>query len=153
MKSALLTTTGLLLSTAVLATGCGGGGNDAMRVSLTDHGCAYEGDTTPAPGRFNIEFENKTSHWVIFTVSALRAGKTLEDVRHAMERGRPSYEVEIRGVGNATTDPHETKVMPANESSGRLVIVCWVHNSAPPSDGILPPPAVWYVVPVELEVR
>ena len=86
VKSALLSTTGLLLSTAVLATGCGG--SDTMRVTLTDDGCTYEGDTTPAPGDFNIKVENKTSRWANFTLSALPAGKTVEDVRHAVERAR-----------------------------------------------------------------
>jgi hypothetical protein len=36
VRSPLLTTTGLLLSTAVLATGCGGGGGDTMRTTLTN---------------------------------------------------------------------------------------------------------------------
>ena len=70
MKSALLTIAGLLLSTAVVATGCGGG-SDTMRVTLTDDGCTYEGDTTPAPGLFDIEVENRTSHFANFTLSAL----------------------------------------------------------------------------------
>src|SRR5919197_4422712 len=90
VKSALLTTTGLLLSTAVLATGCGG--SDTMRATLTDDGCTYEGDTTPAPGQFDIEVENRSSHYAIFTLSALAAGKTVEDVRHAAERARPAFE-------------------------------------------------------------
>jgi hypothetical protein len=92
VKSALLTTTGLLLSTAVLATGCGGGGSDTMRATCTDDGCTYEGDTTPAPGIFNIEVENKTSHFAIFNLWALAAGKNVEDVRHAFEQARPAFE-------------------------------------------------------------
>ena len=117
-----------------------------MRVTLTDDGCTYEGDTTPAPGVFNIEVENKTSHFANFTLSALPAGKTLEDVRHD---GLP-----MRGVGGARTGPHETKVMPVNESSGRFVIGCWVHNSAAAAQSENPGrPAAFHVVPVELEVR
>src|SRR5262245_9023068 len=127
VKAALLTTTGLLLSTAVLATGCGGG-SDTMRVTLTDDGCTYEGDATPAPGRFDIEFENKTSRFVIFTLSALAAGKTVEDVRQAVERGGPADGLFERGAGNTRTGPHDTNVIPVNESSGRFVIHCWVHN-------------------------
>ena len=86
VKSALLTTTGLLLSTAVLATGCGGGGSDTMRATLTDDGCTYEGDTTPAPGLYTIEVENKTSHFAIFELWALAPGMNVEDVQHAFER-------------------------------------------------------------------
>ena len=146
VKSALLTTTGLLLSTAALATGCGGGGSDTMRATLTDDGCTYEGDTTPAPGLHTIEVENKTSHFANFTLSALPAGKTVEDVRHDGFR--------MRGAGGARTGPDETNVMHVNESSGRFVIGCWVHNSAVAAQSENPGrPAALYVVPVELEVR
>jgi len=151
VKSALLTTTGLLLSTAVLATGCGG--SDTMRVTLTDDGCAYEGDTMPAPGRFDIDFENKTSRFVIFDLSGLAPGKTVEDVRRTIERNGSNDGLFVRVAGIARTGPQETNVMPVNESGGRWVIHCWVHNSA---DGLesdhLPPPEALYVVPVELVV-
>jgi hypothetical protein len=156
VKAALLTTTGLLLSTAVLAAGCGGG-SDTMRVTLTDDRCTYEGDTTPAPGRFDIEVENKTSHFANFTLSALPAGKTVEDVRHVVERaGQPGAGdgLVMRGAGGARTGPDETNVMHVNESSGRFVIGCWVHNSAVAAQSENPGrPAALYVVPVELEVR
>jgi hypothetical protein len=152
VTAALRTTTGLLLSTAVLMTGCGG--SETMRVTLSDDGCTYKGDTTPAPGRFDIEFENKTSRWAIFTVAALAAGKTVEDVRQTVERGGPADGLFVRGAGGVHVDPHETKALPVNQSSGRLVIHCWVHNSP---DGLqsdyLPPPDALYVVPVELDVR
>jgi hypothetical protein len=165
VKSALLTTTGLLLSTAVLATGCGG--SDTMRVTLTDDGCTYEGDTTPAPGLFDIEVENKTSHYAIFTLWALAAGKNLEDVQHAFEQARPAFEqgkepkpgilpdgLFASGAADAKTGPDETSFMPVNESSGRFVIGCWVHNSAAAAQSDFPPPpAALYVVPVELDVR
>ena len=166
VKSALLTTTGLLLSTAVLATGCGGGGSDTMRATLTDDGCTYEGDTTPAPGIFNIEVENKTSHFAIFTLWTLAPGKNLEDVQHAFEQARPAFEqgkepkpgtfdgLFESGAADAKTGPDETSVMPVNESSGRLVIGCWVHTSADALQSEhLPPPAAVHVVPVELGVR
>ena len=46
-----------------------------MRVTLTDDGCTYKGDTTPAPGPFDIGVENKTSHFANFTLSALPPGR------------------------------------------------------------------------------
>lgn len=128
-----------------------------MRVTLTGDGCAYEGDTTPAPGVFNIKVENKTSRWANFTLSALPAGKTVEDVRHVVERARKPGAgdgIRMRGAGGARTGPDETKVMHVNESSGRFVIGCWVHNSAAAAQSDFPPPpAALYVVPVELVVR
>jgi hypothetical protein len=137
-----------------------------MRVTLTDDGCTYEGDTTPAPGIFNIEVENKTSHFATFTMWALAAGKNVEDVQHAFEQARPAFEqgkepkpgpfegLFAGGRADATTGPDGTSVMPVNESSGRFVIGCWVHTSAPaPQSGQLPPPAAVHVVPAELEVQ
>jgi hypothetical protein len=160
VKSGLLITTGLLLSTAALATGCGGGGgssrsgaggSDTMRVSLTDDGITDEGDTTPAPGPFNIEVENKTSHFANFTLSALPAGKNVEDVQHAVEQG-PA--IKLRGVGGVRTGPGETSLLFVYESRGRFVIGCWVHTSAAAAQSdVPPPPLAVYVVPVELEVR
>src|SRR5688572_26041062 len=92
VRSRLLTTTGLLLTTAVLATGRGGGGSDTMRATLMDDGCTYEGDTTPAPGIFTIEVENKSSHSATFNLWGLAAGKNLDDVQHAFEQARPAFE-------------------------------------------------------------
>ena len=91
MKSALLTTTGLLLSTAALATGCGGGGSDTMRATLTDDGCTYEGDTTPAPGLHTIEVENRTTHFATFVMWKLAPGVSAEDVQHAYTRALADF--------------------------------------------------------------
>jgi hypothetical protein len=162
VKSALLTTTGLLLSTAVLATGCGGGGSDTMRATLTEDGCTYEGDTTPAPGLFNVEVKNETSHFAAFSIGELATGKNVEDVRHAFEQARPAFEqgkepkpgtfdglFANAGINLAfsQTDPEATSVLQLNEYSGRFVIVCFVHTS------VDTPPAARHVVPAELEVR
>src|SRR5262245_35060882 len=83
VKTAASATAGLLLATVVLATGCGGGGGDTMRATLTDDGCRYEGDTTPAPGLFNIEVENTTSQFAVFNLWTLAPGVSAEDVRQA----------------------------------------------------------------------
>ena len=139
-----------------------------MRVTLTDDGCTYEGDTTPAPGLFNIEVENKSSHFAIFNLWKLAAGKNVEDVRHAFERARPAFEqgkdpkpgtfdglFEDRDGAGTATDPGGTSVLPVNASSGRFVIACFVHTSvdARLQSEHLPPPAAVHVVPAELEVR
>ena len=160
MKSALLTTTGLLLSTAALATGCGGGGSDTMRATLTDDGCTYEGDTTPAPGLHTIEVENKTTHFATFAMWKLAPGKSAEDVQHAYTqalvedkrtRARlgPPQDAYARAVGRlgsvgrlyvraptgwfglgTNTDAEATSELPLNEFSGTFVIVCFEGLSA-----------------------
>src|SRR5690349_21395347 len=104
-----------------------------MRVTLTDDGCTYEGDTTPAPGIFNIEVENETSHFATFTMWALATGKNLEDVQHVFGQGKEPKPGKAAGlfaggVADATADPDGTSVMPVDESRGRFVIGCWVHT-------------------------
>ena len=54
-----------------------------MRATLTDDGCTYEGDTTPAPGLHTIEVENKTTHFATFEMRKLAPGVSAEDVQHA----------------------------------------------------------------------
>jgi hypothetical protein len=169
VKSALLTTTGLLLSTAVLATGCGGSGSDTIRATLTDDGCTYEGDTTPAPGLFNIEVENKTSHFAWFGIWKLASGKSTEDVQHAYTQALADFKrthqpppkpftdgLYLPNAGaSAHTDPVASSALTLNEDSGRLVIVCFDQSSVDTrtSSSAFTPPSAVYVVPAELEVR
>ena len=54
-----------------------------MRSTLTDDGCTYEGDTTPAPGLHTIEVENETTHFATFAMWKLVPGVSAEDVQHA----------------------------------------------------------------------
>jgi hypothetical protein len=153
-----------------LATGCGGGSSDTMRATLTDDGCTYEGDTTPAPGIFNIEVENKTTHFAEFNLWTLAPRASVEDVVRAyaqafaaLKRGKKPFPGFASDLGakpeiNAALsqiDPEATGVLPVNASSGRLVIVCYVESSVDTrtSSSQRPPPAAVYVVPVELVVR
>ena len=145
-----------------------------MRATLTDDGCAYEGDTTHAPGPFHVEVENKTSHFASFDLKPLVAGKNAEDARHgyeqisaALEQGKdpkdphpgPPYLYGLFDTGNlpwpgTSTVPEATSHLPLNASSGRFVIVCVVYTSGDyTSSGKPPPPAAFYVVPAEIEVR
>ena len=168
VKSALLTTTGLLLSTAVLATGCGGGGSDTMRATLTDDGCTYEGETSPAPGLHTIEVENKTTHFVTFGMWKLAPGKSAEDVQDAYTQALADFKRTHKkpfgsGVGRlyapnfgryTDTDPEATSELPLNEFSGRFAIVCFEGSSADTrtSSSALTSPSAVYVA-TELDVR
>ena len=140
-----------------------------MRATLTDDGCTYEGDTTPAPGLFDIEVENKTSHFAAFNIWTLAPGAGVEDVRQAYEQvwaavkhgkmpkagslddlhAKPDINVAF-----SQTDPEATSVLPMNASRGRFVIVCYVESSVDTrtSSSQAPPPAAIHVVPTELTV-
>src|SRR3954465_7317586 len=53
----------MLLAVLILASSCGGGGDGAPRVTLTDKSCTYSGARTHEPGVFEIEAENTTAHF------------------------------------------------------------------------------------------
>ena len=150
-----------------------------MRATLTDDGCTYEGDTTPAPGLHTIEVENKTTHFATFEMRKLAPGVSAEDVQHAYTQAladfkrthkiprvgrlpanapfagnlRALYAPRRFGYGT-NTDPEATGELPLNEYSGRFVIVCFEGFSA---DTRTAPSASWspraVYVATDLDVR
>ena len=67
--------------TAVLPAACGGGdAGGEMRLTLTDAGCTYEGDETPAAGMLTIEVENQSSKEGAFALGSIAAGSTIDDL-------------------------------------------------------------------------
>ena len=76
----------ILLTVLILAASCGGGGDGAPRVTLTDKSCTYSGARTHEPGVFDIEAENTTSHLASFAVYELAPGFSIKDVRGFFQR-------------------------------------------------------------------
>ena len=75
----------MTLTAALLLVACGGGGN-SLRATLTDEGCTYEGDTSPAAGRFTIDFANKTEFFGSVALARLSDGKTINDLQPYLEK-------------------------------------------------------------------
>ena len=154
-----------------------------MRATLTDDGCTFEGDTTPAPGLHTIEVENTTTHFATFAMWKLAPGASAKDVQHAYTQaladfkqthkiphvGRPQanapFAPRVRALyappdaapfyGLPTnTDAEATSELPLNEYSGRFVIVCF---EGPSADTRTAPSASWspraVYVATELDVR
>ena len=141
-----------------------------MRATLTDDGCAYEGDTTPAPGLHTIEVENKTTHFATFAMWKLAPGESAEDVQHAYTQALADFKQTLQDPARwptssertlrpqcrrvsmrpptphpsmacgTNTDPEATSELPLNEYSGRFVIVCFKGSSA---DTRTSPSASW----------
>ena len=65
---------------------CGVGGGNSLHATLTDDGCTYEGDTSPAAGRFTIDLENKTGFFGRFALARLSNGKTINDLQPYLEK-------------------------------------------------------------------
>ena len=77
----------LVTVTAVMPlASCGGGGGNSLRATLTDDGCTYEGDTSPAAGRFTIDFANKTEFFAAVALARLSDGKTIDDLQPYLEK-------------------------------------------------------------------
>ena len=74
------------LTAVMLLASCGGGGGNSLRATLTHDGCTYEGDTSPAAGRFTIDFANKTEFFGSVALARLSDGKTINDLQPYLEK-------------------------------------------------------------------
>jgi hypothetical protein len=142
--------------------GCGGSGN-VMRATLTDDGCTYEGDTTPAPGAFSIEVRNETTRFTNFALFELTDVAAIEDIAPSFEMAQQEYErtgvtpkrseLFKRPIANSSVEPESTSELPARESTGRYVVICTVLSNTDTREASNAPsfPARVYA-PVELDV-
>ena len=152
---------GAILPALLILASCGGGGDSAPRVTLTDKSCTYSGARTHEPGVFDIEAENTTSHSASFAVFELEPGFSIKDVRGffqrlmvAHDRGdevKPPTPSDFRrNEAWSQAAPRATTHLPVNGSAGRFVIVCLENPSA--RSQVHPFPAAAYV-PIQLEIR
>ena len=76
----------VVLAATAFAVSCGGGGNGANRLTLTDDSCAYEGDKTPsALETFEAEVVNKSSTLGAFEIAKIDPGHTFDEVKSYVE--------------------------------------------------------------------
>ena len=123
-----------------------------MRATLTDDGCAYEGDETPSAGMFTVEVENQTEYVGAFALAAIAEGSTIEgDLEPFVEKARqqwqqtrtlpdlpPYYEQVVRGAAQAG----EVTSLPADVPAGTYALMCFVDD--PPSGGLTSPRSSTY---------
>ena len=92
--------------------------------TLTDDGCTYEGDTSPAAGRFTIDFANKTKFFAEVALARLSDGKTINDLQPYLEKARPFpdfYEQVVRwGV-----EAGQNSVLAADLPAGTYALMCF----------------------------
>ena len=82
-----------LLSAAVSLVPMACGGDEAaMRATLTNDGCTYNGDTSPAAGMFTIEVENQTEFSGSFVLLSLAEGSTVDDLQPALDQYPRQFE-------------------------------------------------------------
>ena len=82
-----------LLTAAVSLVPMACGGDEVpMRATLTNDGCTYEGDTSPAAGMFTIEVENQTELSGSFVLLSLPEGWTVDDLQPALDQYPRQFE-------------------------------------------------------------
>ena len=118
-----------------------GGGEAAMRATLTNDGCTYEGDTSPAAGMFTIEVENQTEFSGSFVLLSLPEGSTVDDLQPALDQYPRQFD---RGTGTPLPEPPDyqllvrsdveagaTSALPADVPAGTYALVCFVDDDLP----------------------
>jgi len=158
------------LAVLLLAASCGGGGDGAPKVTLTEHSCTYSGAPTHEPGVFDIEAENTTPRAASFAVYELAPGFSIKDVRGFFQRVRVAHDrgEQVRPPRPADfrrsevwshAAPRTTTLLQVNAPAGRFVIVCLSEKGnsissteTPEAAQDAPFPAAFYV-PAQLEIR
>ena len=132
LRSLVVTLSGI--ATAVLLTACGNDTGGEMRLRLTDAGCTYEGNKTPAAGMFTIEVQNDSSKEGAFALGKITAGSTVGDldayveeerrrIQHGNEiAGAPAFYWQVVRVGAA---PGAGSALPADVGAGTYALTCF----------------------------
>ncbi len=132
-RGRIVATSFVMLAGAVGLAGCRGDDGDSMRATLTDEGCTYEGDTTPASGVFTVAVDNQTRRFANFILGEYLTGPETGNAARLVTSAPPpgggsSDVVYIRPVSNAEVEPLAASELPANqEPVGKYVVVCIVH--------------------------
>ena len=128
----------LVTLTAVIPlASCGGGGGNDLR--LTDDGCTYEGDTSPAAGRFTIDFANKTKFFAGVALARLSDGKSINDLQPYLEKaGRqfaksgtlpaPPFPDFYEQVVRWGVEAGQNSVLAADLPAGTYALMCFPDN-------------------------
>ena len=130
-----------LLSAAVSLVPMACGGDEAaMRATLTNDGCPYNGDTSPTAGMFTIEVENQTEFSGAFVLLSLAEGSTVDDLQPALDQ----YPRQFERVGPRLPEPPDykflvrsdveagaTSALPADVPAGTYALVCYVDDDLP----------------------
>ena len=98
-----------------------------LRATLTDDGCTYEGDTSPAAGRFTIDFANKTKFFAAVALARLSDGKTINDLQPYLEKARPRSRI-LRAGRPLGRRGRTEKLLAVDLPAGRYALMCFAYN-------------------------
>ena len=118
---------------------CGGGAGNSLHATLTDDGCTYEGDTSPAAGVFTIDFANKTKFFAEVALARLSDGKTINDLQSYLEKARrefaqsgtlpaPPFPDFYEQVVRSGVEARQKGDLPADLPAGTYALMCFADN-------------------------
>jgi hypothetical protein len=113
-----------------------GGDEAAMRATLTNDGCTYDGDTSPTAGMFTIEVENQTEFSGSFVLLSLAEGSTVVDLQPALDQYPRQFErdgtlpepPDYKFLVRSDVEAGATSALPADVSAGTYAVVCFVDD-------------------------
>jgi hypothetical protein len=113
-----------------------GGDEAAMRATLTNDGCTYDGDTSPTAGMFTIEVENQTEFSGSFALLSLAEGSTVDDLQRALDQYPRQFErdgtlpepPDYKFLVRSDVEAGATSALPADVSAGTCAVVCFVDD-------------------------
>ena len=112
---------------------------DEARLTLTDDGCAYAGDSRPTAGSFTVEVENRSSVDGAFALGEIAADATIDELEAYIEEerqrheqgadllGAPAFYSQVVRVGVAAGSSSR---LPADVAAGTYALTCF--NDDPP---------------------
>jgi hypothetical protein len=117
-----------------------GGDEAAMRATLTNDGCTYDGDTSPTAGILTIEVENQTEFSGAFVLVSLAEGSTADDLQPALDQYPRQFEKDgtlpeppefYALVGRSGVEAGATGPLSADVPAGTYALVCFVDDDLP----------------------
>lgn len=116
-----------------------GGDEAAMRATLSDDGCTYDGDTSPTAGMFTIEVENETEFSGRFVLLSLAEGSTVDDLQPALDEYPRQFEKDgtlpqppdYQFLARSDVEAGATSALPADVPAGTYAVVCFVDDDLP----------------------
>jgi hypothetical protein len=139
--------TALSILAALIVVGCGGQGDGEPRVTLTEDGCTYDGEETPAAkddfGRFDIAVENRTPRFADFAIVRLARDVAFDEVEPLIASGKAAFPARSatapalaaarildRGFFHTEVDRTSSGVLTVDQPTGRYVVICRILRAS-----------------------
>jgi hypothetical protein len=117
-----------------------GGDEAAMRATLTNDGCTYDGDTSPTAGILTIEVENQTELSGASGLVSLAEGSTVDDLQPALDQYPRQFEQDgtlpeppdfYALWGRSGVEAGASGPLSADVPAGTYALVCFVDDDLP----------------------